>query len=59
MKMQHTGDPKTDALIDKHKLELERMETDALKVAERLEEGVKKTIADYRRLQEIREPQDA
>ena len=59
MKMQHTGDPKTDALIDKHKPELERMEADALKVAERLEEGVKKTIADYRRLQEIREPQDA
>ena len=59
MKMQHTGDPKTDALIDKYKPELQRMETDALKVAERLEEGVKKTIADYRRLQEIREPQDA
>ena len=59
MKMQYTGDPKTDALIDKHKAELQCMETEALKVAERLEEGVKKTIADYRRLQEMREPQDA
>ena len=59
MKMQHTGDPKTDALIDKHKPELQRMERDALKVAERLEEGVKKTIADYRRLREMRELQDA
>ena len=59
MRMQHTGDPKTDALIDKHKPELQRMETDALKVAEQLEEGVKKTVADYRRLQEMRELQDA
>ena len=59
MKMQNTGDPKTDALIDKHKLELRRMEAEALEVAERLEEGVKKTVADYRHLREMRELQDA
>ena len=59
MGMQRTGDPKTDALIDKHKPELQRMEAEALEAAERLQEGVKKTVADYRRLQEMREPQDA
>ena len=59
MKMQNTGDPKTDALIDKHKMELRRMEAEALEVAERLEEGVKKTVDDYRRLREMRELQDA
>ena len=57
--MQYTGHPKTDALIDKHKPELRRMETEALRVAERLEEGVKKTVADYRRLQKMEELQDA
>lgn len=59
MRMQYTGDPKTDTLIDKHKPELRCMEAEALKVAERLEEGVKKTIADYRRLKQMREFQDA
>ena len=59
MRMQYTGDPKTDALIDKHKPELRCMEAEALKVAEHLEEGVKKTIADYRRLQKMEELQDA
>ena len=59
MKMQYIGDPKTDALIAKHKPELQRMEAEALEAAERLEEGVKKTIADYRRLRRMRELQDA
>ena len=59
MKIQNTGDPKTDSLINKHKLELQRMEAEALEVAERLEVGVKKTVDDYRRLRKLREPQDA
>lgn len=59
MRMQYTGDPKTDALIAKHKPELRRMEAEALEAADRLEEGIKKTIADYRRLQQMRELQDA
>ena len=59
MQMQNTGDPKTDALIDKHKLELQQMESEALEVAERLEVGVKKTVDDYHRLRKMREPRDA
>lgn len=59
MRMQKTGDPKTDALIDKHQPELRRMESEALQVAESLEEGIKRTVADYRRLREMREPEDA
>ena len=59
MKMQNTGDPKTDALIDKHRDDLRKMEAEALGVAERLEEGIKKTSDDYRRLREMKELQDA
>ena len=57
MVTQKTSDIRMDEWMDRHGLKLCRLQSEAMKLAENLEQSVRQTTADYRRLQKSRESQ--
>ena len=58
MEIQKTSDIRMDEWMDRHGLKLCRLQSEAMKLADNLEQSVQQTIADYRRLQKSRESQE-
>ena len=58
MEMQKTSYIRVDEWMDSHGLKLCRLQSEALNLADNLEQSVQRTLADYRRLLKSRESQE-